>query len=267
METFLKDKKMSGLLGALSLLALIVSVFFIIKIVNEVKTSRYIGAGNQVMNTISVAGKGEVTAVSDIATISVNLNKDGATAKEAQDSLNELTTKTLSYLKDQKIEDKDIKSDFGGLTPKYSYSSSICYTYPCNRDQKIVGYTATQYITIKIRNVDSANDIRTGLAGLGITDITGPTFGIDNQDKLNDEARAEAIKNAQEKAKVLAGELGVRLGKVTSFYENNSSPYPMYGAAKTIAMGAESSLDTSAPTLPKGENKITSNVTITYEIR
>ena len=35
--------------------------------------------------------------------------KDGATAKEAQDLLNESITKTLNYLKDQKIEYKDIK--------------------------------------------------------------------------------------------------------------------------------------------------------------
>lgn len=267
METFLKNKKVEGVLGAVSLLAIIVSVFFIIKIVGEVKSISYIGRDNQPLNTISVEGKGEVLAVSDIAMLTVNLNKEGKTAKEAQDLLNESITKTLSYLKDQKIEDKDIKSEYGGLSPKYSYEQIACFAYPCpTKDPKIVGYTATQSIAIKVRAVDTASDIRTGLAGVGITDISGPTFSIDNEDKIKDDARSKAITNAKEKAKVLADELGVKIVKVTSFYENNGGGYPMYASKEMMANQALDSR-ASAPVLPKGENKIISNVTITYEIR
>lgn len=269
METFLKNKKVEGVLGAVSLLALIISVFFIVKIVNEVKSSSYVGRGNQPANTISVSGEGEVLAVSDIATLSININKEGKTAKEAQDLLNESITKTLKYIKDQKIEDKDVKSEYGGLTPKYSYEKVACFTYPCpTTDPKIVGYTATQSITIKIRAVDTASDIRTGLAALGVTDISGPTFSIDDEQGFKDSARSKAITDAKEKAKVLAKELGVKIGKVVSFNENSGGSYPMMYSAKS-AIGAEAMLDSRAPapTLPKGENKIISNVSITYEIR
>lgn len=265
METFLKDKKISI---SVFILVVALSVFTLTKIVNEVKGSKYIGRGNQPANTISVTGEGEVTAVSDIATLTVNLNKDGKTAKEAQDLLNESITKTLNYLKEKKIDDKDIKSEYGGLTPKYSYEQPVCYTYPCpTKDPKIVGYTATQTITIKVREVDNASDIRTGLAGLGITDINGPTFSIDNEDSYKDQARSKAITDAKDKAQVLAKELGVKLGRVVSFGENNGG-YAMYSAAKTMAAG-EIMMDSRqpAPTLPKGENKINSTVTITYEIR
>jgi len=267
METFLKNKKVEGVLGAVSLLAIIVSVFFIIKIVNEVKSSSYVGRGNQPANVISVTGKGEKIAVSDIATLTINLNKEGKTAKEAQDLLNESITKSLSYLKEQKIEDKDIKSEYGGLNPKYSYDQIKCFAYPCpTTDPKIVGYTATQSITVKVRAVDTASDIRTGLAGVGVTDISGPTFSIDNEDSIKDAARSLAIVDAKEKAKVLAKELGVKLGKVVSFSESNGGGYPMYAAKEMLQ---SSSLDSRAPApvLPKGENKITSDVTISYEIR
>jgi hypothetical protein len=37
--------------------------------------------------------------------------------------------------------------------------------------------------------------------------------------------------------------------------------------AKTMASGAAYDMAESAPSLPTGENKITSNVSITYEIR
>ena len=262
METFLKDKKISILV--IVLLAAI-SLFTIAKFVNEVKTNKYIGRNPQAVNTISVSGKGEVTAVSDIASLTINLTKDGATTKEAQKLLNDSITKTLAYLKDKKIDDKDIKSEYGGLNPKYSYGQVACLVYPCpQNDPKIIGYTATQTITVKIREVDSASDIRTGLADLGITDINGPTFSIDNQDALNDQVRALAITDAKNKAEVLAKELGVDLANIVNFSENTGGNYPMYEAKSMMAV---SSAAAPAPVLPKGENKITTNVTITYEIK
>jgi uncharacterized protein YggE len=247
-------------------LVVLLSLFVFVLFINEVKASRYVGRASTMQNTISVSGKGEVMAVSDIATITVNLTKDAATTREAQALLNTSITKTLDYLKTQNIADKDIKSDYGGVSPKYASNTIQCFAYPCPRpDQKVVGYTATQSITIKVRAVDTANDVRTGLTNLGVTNISGPTFSIDNQDALKDQARAIAIKDAQEKADVLAKELGVRLGVVASFSENGGGYPIMYDAMKASSVGAPQSAP--APELPKGENKITSNVTITYEIK
>jgi len=260
METYLKDKKISV---SVFILLIVLSLFVVVKFINEIKLSSYVGRGNQPANVISISGSGEVLAVSDIASLTVNLTKDGATAKEAQDLLNETITKTLKYLKDQKIEDKDIKSEYGGLNPKYSYDK--CYTYPCPVNSKIIGYTATQSMVIKVREVDNANIIKTGLAELGITDISGPSFGIDDEEIYKNEARSKAIVEARAKAEVLAKELGVRLGKVVSFNEDFGNNYPIYKAMMNESSMARDSV--MAPTLPKGENKIISNVTITYEIR
>ncbi len=264
METFLNIKKISI---SVFILIIIISCYFIVKTVNEVKNSSYVGRGNQPMNTITISGTGEVLAVSDIASLYVNLNKEGKTAKEAQDLLNTEITKVLTYVKEQKIADKDIKSEYGGLNPKYSYEKQpVCYTYPCpSSDPKIVGYTATQAITIKVRVVDSASEIRTGLAGIGVTDISGPTFSIDDEQGFKDQARSKAILDAKEKANVLAGELGVRLSHIVNFSENSGGNYPMYAAKAMMSDSVGASAP--APTLPKGENKITSDVSITYEIK
>ncbi|HUC88931.1 MAG TPA: SIMPL domain-containing protein [Candidatus Paceibacterota bacterium] len=265
MNTLFNDKKING--AVLGLL-IVISLFTLAKFVNEIKASDYIGRGNQPANTISVQGTGDVMAVSDIATLNINLSKDGTTTKEAQDLLNQSIAKTLTYLKSQKIDDKDIKSEYGGLSPKYSYSQIVCMAYPCpTQNPKIIGYTATQSITVKIRAVDSASDVRTGLANIGVTDISGPTFSIDNQDSLNDQARAKAITDAKNKAEVLANELGVKLGKVVTFSENGNSPYPVIYEAKSMMASGSAPAAVPAPVLPTGENKITSNVSITYEIR
>ncbi len=264
METLLNNKRF---IKASIILVILLSLFTLAKFINEVKSSDYVGRGAQPPNVIIVNGKGEVMAVSDIAILSINLSKEGTTAKEAQKNLNDVITKVLNYLKTKNIAEKDIKSEYGGLSPKYSYEQINCFTYPCpQKDPKIVGYTATQSISIKIREVDSANDIRTGLATIGITDITGPSFSIDNEDAFKVEARAKAIEDAREKAKVLARDLGVRLGKVVSFSENVGGGYPMMYAEKNM-MVQNFAGTAPVPELPKGENKIISQVTITYEIR
>ncbi|MFA6393138.1 MAG: SIMPL domain-containing protein [Candidatus Paceibacterota bacterium] len=266
METLLNNNK--KITCAVFILLVIISCYFVIKTVNEVRNEGSAILGSKPVNTITVSGIGEALAVSDIASLYINLNKEGKTAKEAQDLLNVEISKVLKYLKDQKIDDKDIKSEYGGLNPKYSYEGGgvVCMAYPCpTRDPKITGYTATQSITVKVRAVDSASDVRTGLATLGVTNISGPTFSIDDEESFKVEARSKAILDAREKAKVLASELGVRLGHVVSFNENSGGGYPMYGEKTMTADSVSSAVP--APVLPKGENKITSNISITYEIK
>lgn len=260
METFLKDNKIKV---SVFILIVVVSLFTVAKLVNEVKLSSSINRGTQSYNVISVEGSGEILAVADIASLDINLSKEGVTAKEAQTSLNESIDSVLKYLKEKGIEEKDIKSEYGGLTPKYSYEK--CYSYSCPNNSKIIGYTSTQSIVVKVREVDNANDIRTGLTEIGVTNISGPTFSIDDEEGFKVQARSKAIEEARAKAKVLAKELGVKLGKVVSFSENNGGYYPMYKSSDM--MSGVSSVEMAAPVLPKGENKINSSVTITYEIR
>ncbi len=262
METIITNKRFINITTILmGLLCLFVAVKVITTLNKDDK-----GMFGQQQNVISVTADAEVKAIPDVAVITLNIEKEGKTAKEAQSLTNEMLEKVLAFAKEQKIEDKDVKSEYGGVNPKYKNSQIYCIAYPCPTGEAvIVGYTANQSITIKVREADNANEVRTGLANLGITNISGPTFSIDDENKLKDEARSLAIEKAREKAKVLAKELNVRLGDVVSFSENSGGyPMPMY---KSMDMAVSSMVQESAPVLPKGENTITSNVTITYEIK
>jgi len=106
--------------------------------------------------------------------------------------------------------------------------------------------------------------IMQGLGTLGVSDLNGPNFSIDNEDALKAQARKKAIDDAKEKAATLAKDLGVRLGKITSFSESGNYPSPMYDRGMMSVSAAKE----SAPAqIPKGENTISSDVSITYEIR
>lgn len=262
METIITNKRF---IKFTTILMGLLCLFVVSKIVQTLDDDKK-GMFGQQQNVISVTADAEVMAVPDVAIITINIEKEGKTAKEAQSLANEMLDKVLGYAKSQKIEDKDVKAEYGGVNPKYKNNQIYCIAYPCPTGETIiVGYTATQSISVKVRDADNANEVRTGLANLGITNISGPTFSIDDEDKLKDEARSLAIEKARAKAKTLAKELNVRLGDVVSFSENSGGyPLPMY---KSMDMAVSSAMPERAPILPKGENTITSNVTITYEIK
>jgi len=223
-------------------------------------------------NTITFSGHGEVTAVPDVANIYFTITKEAKTVKEAQALVAEVEKKSLDLLRENEVAERDFKTSYASFSPKYEYVYDAKNLVPCYIDgpcpprpgkSMIVGYTASESITVKVRNVDDAGKIMQGLGTLGVTDLNGPNFSIDKEDDLKAQARKLAIDDAKMKAKVLAKDLGVRLGDITSFSESGNYPMPMY--SKMMAADAVST--ESAPAeLPKGENTISSDVSITYEI-
>lgn len=232
---------------------------------------------NKTPDTISFSGHGEVNAVPDIANVYFTISKDGKTVKEAQAAVAEIEKKALDILKTKGVEDKDIKTEYASFNPKYEYRQAICPQVPVDAGTKsapsyycpggkqvLLGYTASESITVKIRNTDNVGDIMQGLGTTGVSDLNGPNFAIDKEDTLKSQARKLAIDDAKQKAEVLAKDLGVRLGKITSFNESGNYPI-MYG--KTAMMDSAGAVAPAPAVIPKGENTITSDVTITYEIR
>ena len=104
-----------------------------------------------------------------------------------------------------------------------------------------------------------------GLGTIGVTNLSGPNFAIDDEDALKAEARKLAIDEAKSKAKILAKDLDVSLVKIVDFSESGN--YPMMYSNKLSMMEDGAYSAPASAQLPKGENTISSDVTITYEIR
>jgi uncharacterized protein YggE len=260
---------------ALAILIGILSIFILIKGVQALKEYKFIGSGTTATNTIVVSGEGEAFAVPDIAEVRFTASKDAKTMQEAQKSVTDTANKALAYLKEQGIEEKDIKTQNYNAYPKYEWQTRAMmpclagqYCPPSDGKNVLVGYTVTETISVKIRDTEKAGTIVTGLGALGVTDISGPDFTVDDDEVIKAEARGEAIANAKDKAEALAKELGVKLVRIVNFSENGNNPYPMYSmTSKDMAYGMGGAAVPEAAPLPMGENKYTSNVTITYEIR
>ncbi|MES2059954.1 MAG: SIMPL domain-containing protein [Patescibacteria group bacterium] len=239
-------------------------VFLVFKSITEFKMWSTIGSSDQ--NVITVSGTGETFAVPDIATFTFSVVENGKTVAEAQDKATTKNNAAIKYLKDAGIADKDIKTESYNANPQYAYNQIMCIKYPCPPSQTLTGYEVSQTISVKVRDTSKAGNILSGVGALGVSNISGLTFTIDNEDALKAEARSKAIADARSKAEALAKDLGVGLGKVASFSENTGA-YPVY-AMKSEAMAVGGGArDVAAPSVPTGENKVTIDVTVTYKIR
>jgi len=256
---------------ALTLLALLSAVLVGAKIVSEVKGYRFIGGGVSASNMISVSGDGEVFAAPDIANISFTVREESKKVSDAQDKVSIKIKAALAGVRKLSVADKDIKTENYSSYPKYEWQGGTvsCVGIDCPPyrpgKQVIMGYEVSQNVTVKVRNLESVNALVDGLATAGVTEMQGPNFAIDKEDDLKAQARKIAIEKARAKAEVLAGDLGVTLVRIVSFSEGQN--YPMYGRAMAVGAVMDKSDSAPAPELPKGEQKITSNVTVTYEIR
>jgi uncharacterized protein YggE len=246
---------------ALSLL----SIFLLAETIGVVKSYKFIGTNPASQGTISVSGKGEVVAVPDIANVSFTVSNEALVAGDAQAKSSKEMNSILALLKKDGIADKDIKTTSYNIYPRYEYSGSASsyYPYPSGK-QILAAYVVSQSVLVKIRDISKAGKILADLGESGATDISGLSFANDKQDDLQKQARDQAITQAEADAEKLASALGVNLVRILNYSENGN--YPIY-YAKADMMSSGVGGGAVAPQVPAGENTITSNVTITYEVK
>ncbi len=268
MNTFwdaLTDSKVirTGIIAVLFLLA-----FFLL--IETIASAHDIGSA-PAADTITVTGTGKAAALPDIAVINFTVQETGASVSEAQTAATTKTNAALAAVKKYHIDDADVSTISYNVMPQYEQTpcgagnGTLCPAYLPPANERIVGYEVAETIQVKVRKTEDAGALLQDLGDLGVENISGPNFMVDDDSSVHDAARGKAIADAQTQAQLLAKQLGVHLGKVVSFSENGGG-YPSPVMYK--AMDAAGSVATApAPELPMGENETSVTVSVTYEIR
>ena len=245
----------------------VLALFLLVQVFIGLRELQFIGSNPNTQGVISVSGLGEVFAVPDIGTFTYSVVETADTVSAAQKVATEKGNKILEFLKGEGVDEKDIKTIGYNIYPKYEYSTAVCSpTYCPPGRSEISGYEVSQSVEVKVRKTEEVGGLLEGVGSLGASNVSSLSFSIEDEEELKAEAREKAIKNAKEKADKLAKGLNVRLVRVISFNENSDGyPYLKY-EGYAMGLGGGDSVPAS-PEIPTGENKITSNVTISYEIR
>lgn len=221
--------------------------------------------------SFTVSGEGKVVAIPDIATFSVGVIVQGGTdIAKLQKESTEKNNAVIAFLKSKNVAKEDIKTENHTIEPRQEYAQ--CFTISQGPTTcpppKIVGYTITDTISVKIRNFETIGEILTGVVGAGANTVSQLSFGLDDPKSAQAEARTQAIAEAEKKAQAIARSAGFRIGKLVSIDEGSYNPAPLYRYEALMskdAFGGATALP--AQTVEAGSQNITSTVTIRYEIK
>ena len=207
---------------------------------------------------IQVSGEGEARLAPDIAIVSAGVVREAKTAREALTQNNEAMTAIIAALKDAGIAESDLQTADFSIQPRY--------VYPPNRDgeqaePRIVGYSVSNRLTVRIRNIEETGRILDQMVSLGVNSDGDIRFTNDDPSEALAKARAEAVRNASQKANTLASAAGVELGAILEISESSGRPQPVT-MERTIAASR------SADFIPVqgGENTYSVSVQMRWEI-
>jgi len=246
-------------ISILSLLLLVLTISTVVDIFNKVKENKYIGQDAEFKNTIVISDVGEVSAVPDLAMVSLTVTNEAERVEEAIAENADKMNTVIEEIKKLGIEEKDLKTTSFNIYPRYEYIKDR-FGYTTGK-RTLAGYEITQVLEVKIRDIEKVGTVIEKGTSVGINDVSNLRFTIDDQEELKKQARALAIEKAKQKAQNLTAQLGVKLGRITSFSENYYVPY--LGAR---SFETEGGMGGGVPDIEAGENKISVSIIITYEI-
>ncbi|MDB5255171.1 MAG: hypothetical protein JWL92_547 [Candidatus Nomurabacteria bacterium] len=258
------EKNQTVLIRIIIALGVLLGLFLLVATLVQVKSYKYVGSGLPASNVITVQGHGEIEKAPDTAKFSFTVQNEAKDTATAQDAVSKKVTQVKADLMAAGIEEKYISTDSYNSYPNYVYNNVKCITVPCPPTQTLKGYIVSQNVKVSVKDLSKAETVAGILGKDGVTSIDGPNLGFEDVNAVNDEARGKAIADAEEQASKLASQLGVHLVRIVSFNENGGG-----GIAAPMAYDSKMMNQTaaSAPTIPTGVHTVTSNVSISYEIR
>jgi uncharacterized protein YggE len=202
---------------------------------------------------LDVVATGEVTRVPDVARISAGVVTQAPTATAAIEQNGRQMSAVRAGLRRAGIADRDIQTSTISLQPEYRYAE--------NRTAELIGYRASNEVSIRFREIANTGRILDALVAQGANQINGPNLTIDKPEQAMDEARVAAMKTAQARAELYARALGKRVRRVLAVSEAGLAFPPV---PRPMAM-AERSAD-AATKIDPGEQAVSVNLTVSFEL-
>jgi uncharacterized protein YggE len=199
---------------------------------------------------IVVSGEGTVSVAPDNAELTAGVTTKAKIAKEAADANSKLMTAVIAALVDAGIAKKDIQTS--------QFSVQPIYTNQSNTEPKLTGFSASNQVTVTIRQIDKVSEIADRLVSAGATNIGNLAFLHSDTSKLLDQAREAAVADARRKAELYARAAGVTLGRVVLINENSASiPF-----AKMV----RSAVAFDRAPIASGEDTLRVDITVGFDI-
>ncbi len=206
--------------------------------------------------TVAVTAKATIKLPNDTATVGLGVKRErktrGAALQETAKGLRKVIATAQAF---PGVGEGDIRTGRINVRPVHK--------------GKVTVYRATEGISVTLHEPAKAGElISKGLAA-GATGVSGPSFSVGNEEEAFGKALAAAFTKAKERANILAGQAGAKLGEALTIEEGEGAEFVggrFEGtfAEESEAGGAEEKA-TPAPTKP-GTSTVRATVHVIFEL-
>ncbi len=203
---------------------------------------------------IVVTGEGSVSVAPDYAQISAGVVTRAKTAGEAADANAKLMATVIGALADAGIARNDIQTAQFSVQPVYAQPLP-------GSEQKLTGFTVSNRLNVKIRDIGKTGAILDRLLAAGANDLGNIEYLHSNLSQVLDQAREAAVADARRKAELYAKAAGLSLGSVAFITEDTGSAPPVFGKVLRAAPMA------AAPTqILSGEDTLRVQIVVGFDV-
>lgn len=204
---------------------------------------------------LDISARGEVTRVPDVAVISAGVVTNAPDAATAMQQNADRMSRVLAALRKAGVAEKDVATSSINLNPQYRYVE--------NEAPVVIGYQASNQVTIRFRDIAKSGAILDTLVKQGANQINGPNLVIDKPEAAQDEARIAAVKAARARADLYASATGMRVKRIVSISESEGfMPQPMPYAMRNQAADSASKTE-----IVPGEQSIGVTLSVVFELQ
>lgn len=209
---------------------------------------------------LQIQATGTSTMVPDMAQLNLSVMRNAETAAVALRANSQAMAEILKEMEAQGIESSDLQTANFNISPIYDRRK-----YNGDREkegQHILGYTVTNGLTIRVRDLSKIGTILDRAVELGVNTSGGIIFESSKADEARAQARTNAVKAAMAKAKTIADAANVQLGSIIHMSEQGSARPGM----QRMAVRAFDNAESAAVPIAAGEGSYSVTVNVHWEI-
>ncbi len=216
---------------------------------------------------ITVTGDADVRVVPDEVILILGVETWDKNLDLAKRQNDERVKEVLAIAKSYGIKPQHIQTDHVSIEPRY---------HDNYEKDELIGYFVRKTIVITLKDIARFEDLLTAVLAAEVNYVHGIQFRTTELRQYRDQARALAIKAAQEKATALAGELGQSIGKPRTIREDQMGWWSGYnawwgsrwggGMAQNVIQEVGNDSSAAGDSLAPGQITVKARVTVSFEL-
>jgi uncharacterized protein YggE len=210
---------------------------------------------------ITVTGQAEVLVVPDEVAFNLRVVTMDKELSPAQAKNDQVVKTLLAMARKYQIPPTQVQTDHISLSQRFSDEDAT------KKPSVFLGYTVSKKVSIILLDVSKAEDLLADIFKSGVSNIEDVDFRSTQLRKYKDQARAMAIKAAQEKATALTREIGQTIGKAYSITEEGLNNFSYSQNVSNNMSSVRGSSSDEPSTIALGQISITARVVVSFELK